>query len=110
MSELQRLKAFDKDGLKTLNDVIDHLNGGIKNGDVATGAGIFFTKLRYFSSADVAVGATEKAVPHGLGVVPLFVIPTPSSNVNVWRSRRSDKTHVYLTASGTGTSDVLVVA
>jgi hypothetical protein len=110
MSELPKVKAFDGDGLRAVNDVVDHLNTGLRDADIAVDAGILFSKLRYFSAHDIAVSATEKAVPHGLGRVPVHVIPTALSNINVWRSKRSDKTHVYLTASGTGTADVLVLA
>jgi parallel beta-helix repeat protein len=62
-----------------------------------------------FCKVAANVGATETAVPHGLGYAPQAVTVTMRSPGTIWQSRAADATSVYLTADASGRqADVIV--
>ena len=62
-----------------------------------------FTKL-----AAQAVGATEATIAHGLDHIPTDVILVAKGPYFVWESTAATITDIFITASTTGTVDILV--
>ena len=91
-----------------------HFAGNIFDGNYSTGIkldGATPTNVNSVPYRKVAatVGATQTAVAHGLGYIPLSVAVTMTSAGQVWQSSAADGTNIYLTADSAGrTCDVWV--
>ena len=69
----------------------------------APDAGVGLTKL-----AAQAVSITEAIIAHGLDHIPTVVIPVANDFFWVKESTTADATHVFITASASGTADIYV--
>lgn len=109
MPKVQRLNAFNNDGLTALNEFIDVFNTGIADVDVRESAGISTSKLNLYIKKGVTVTTSETTIPHFLGKPPRHVSWSMASSGSVYRSKDSDSRNVYLISpSGTQTVDVCV--
>jgi hypothetical protein len=97
---------FDPSFARAVNDALE-ARRFIGNENLATS--IHASKLREVTVTGIVVGTDEASVPHGLGTTPTgYQILASSSGVDVYRSRKWDKTYVYLKASAAATVDVTI--
>ena len=96
------IKAFDEEGLRALNEMLQELERGISNSNVQGGADIDFDKLHVRDLGVRDFTTAELALPHGLGEAPLLVNWRPTTDIRIFESRVADKFFIYLTASASG--------
>lgn len=96
-----------------LNELLDYIAGGVENANLRSDAKVSTSKLNGVILPPVGtltVGTTERAVPHGLKVVPRSVSITLVGGTGVIRSSRPpDKSHIYLTADAADCTCVVKV-
>lgn len=68
-----------------------------------------FEQLEPVVLKDVTINTTQTPVAHGLGRIPMIVVPAWQSNTNVWRSAVPDTRCCYYTAAVQTVVDFLVI-
>ncbi len=87
-------------------ELFETMAAGLRDGNLALDAGVLLAKLNMVEVTDpgattVALTASAKAVPHGLGSAPLVWIPMLQGDARVWEAERRDSQNLYLQASTT---------
>lgn len=104
------IKAFDEEGLRALNEMLQELDRGISNANIQGGADIDFDKLHARDLGYRDLTTSEMAIPHGLKEPPILVHWRPTSAITIYESRTSDKFFIYLTASASGRARIVVAS
>lgn len=104
------IKAFDEEGLRALNEMLQELERGISNANVQGGADIDFDKLHARDLGFRDLTTAELAIPHGLKKAPLLVHWRPTSAITIFESRTADQYFIYLTASASGRARIVVAS